>query len=114
MSRQQWYRAEIEWAVMVEGKGLREWESAVYLYRAEDRDDAFRKALEFGRRDRDGHCHKEGRRGVERRLARVAGLDELGTQPEEVQVCLGTRPAAERLPFEHEFTPEEWVPMRVF
>lgn len=32
MSIKQWYRADIQWAVMVDGKeGLREWEESVYL-----------------------------------------------------------------------------------
>ena len=52
MSLKQWYRADIQWAVMVEGKeGLREWEESVYLFQCEDRDSAFQKALEIGRRD---------------------------------------------------------------
>ena len=45
MSDRQWYQAEIQWAVMVEGKqGLRDWEESVYLFQAENRDAAFQKA----------------------------------------------------------------------
>jgi hypothetical protein len=115
VSIKQWYRADIQWAVMVEGKeGLREWEESVYLFQCEDRDAAFQKALEIGRRDRHLHCHKEGRRWVERRLARIAVLEELGVNPTEIEVYLGARQATERLPFEHEFDPEGTVPMSVF
>ena len=115
MSVKQWYRADIQWAVMVEGKqGLREWEESVYLFQCEDRDAAFQKALEIGRRDRHLHCHEEGRLWVERRLARVAVLEELGVHPPEIEVYLGTRRATERLPFEHEFDPERTAPMSVF
>jgi len=115
MSDQQRYRADIQWAVMVEGKeGLREWEESVYLFQCEDRDAAFQKALEIGRRDRHLDGHEEGRRWVQKRLARIAVLEELGENPGEIEVYLGTRRATERLPFEHEFNPEGTVPMSVF
>jgi hypothetical protein len=115
VSVKQWYRADIEWAVLVEGKeGLREWEESVYLFQCEDREAAFQKALEIGRRDRHLHCHEEDRRWVETRLARIAVLEELGVNPGEIEVYLGTRRATERLPFEHEFDPEGAVPMSVF
>lgn len=82
MSERQWYRAEIEWAVMVEGKqGLRGWEESVYFFQCPDREAAFQKALEIGRRDRHLHGHEEGRLWVETRLARVAVLEELGANP---------------------------------
>lgn len=115
MSEKQWYRADIRWAVMVEGKeGLREWEESVYLFQSENRDAAFQKPLEIGRRDRHLDDHDEGRRCVQKRLARIAVLEELGANPDEVEVYLGTRRAIERLPFEHEFNPEGTVPMSVF
>jgi inorganic triphosphatase YgiF len=115
VSLKQWYRGDIQWAVMVEGKeGLRQWEESVYLFQSEDREAAFQKALEIGRRDRHLHCHEEDRRWVERRLARIAVLEELGVNPTEIEVYLGTRRATERLPFEHEFNPEGTVPMSVF
>jgi len=84
-----WYRAEIQWAVMVEGKqGLRQWEESVYFFQSEDREAAFRKALEIGRRDRHLQDHQEGRLWVERRLARVISLDEQGPDPTEFEVYL--------------------------
>ena len=115
MSDRQWYQAEIQWAVMVEGKqGLRDWEESVYLFQAEDRAAAFQKALEIGRRDRHLHGHDEGRRWVETRLARIAVLEELGVDPSEIEIYRGIRRATERLPFEHEFDPEGTTPMSVF
>jgi hypothetical protein len=115
VSLKQWYRADIQWAVMVEGKeGLREWEESVYLFQSSDREAAFKQALEIGRRDRHLHGHDEGRRWVETRLARIAVLEELGSNPAEIEVYQGFRRATERLPFEHEFDPEGTVPMSVF
>jgi hypothetical protein len=115
VSARQWYRAEIQWAVMVEGKqGLRQWEESVYFFQSEDREAAFQKALEIGRRDRHLQDHQEGRLWVERRLARVISLDEQGPNPTEFEIYLGTRQATERLPFEHEFDPEGTAPMSVF
>jgi hypothetical protein len=111
----QWYQAEIQWAVMVEGKqGLRDWEESVYLFQAENRNAAFQKALEIGRRDRHLHGHDEGRLWVETRLARVVVLEELGANPAEIEIYRGFRRATERLPFEHEFDPEGTAPMSVF
>jgi len=51
----------------------------------------------------------------ERRLARIAVLEELGVNPTEIERWyLGARRATERLPFEHEFDPQGTVPMSVF
>ena len=43
-----WYRARIRWAEMVEGRGIRHWEEGLYLFRSENREAAFRRALEIG------------------------------------------------------------------
>src|SRR6266700_3346165 len=113
MRAREWYRAEIRWAVMEDGKqGLREWEDAVYFFLSEDREAAFQQALEIGRRERDGH--EEGRRWVEKRLARIVSLDWLGSKQAEFEVQLGRRRPTERLPFDHEFDPEGTAPMSVF
>jgi len=48
MKTRQWYRAGIGWAEMVEGRGIRHWEEGLYLFRSEDREAAFRRALESG------------------------------------------------------------------
>lgn len=113
MRAREWYRAEIRWAVMEEGKqGLREWEDAVYFFLSEGREAAFQQALEIGRRERDGH--EEGRRWVEKRLARIVSLDWLGSGQTEFEVLMGRRRAAERLPFDYEFDPEGTAPMSVF
>jgi hypothetical protein len=109
----EWYRAEIRWAVMEEGKqGLRDWEDAVYFFLSEDREATFQQALEIGRRERDGH--EEGRRWVEKRLARIVSLDWLGIDQTEFEVLMGRRRATERLPFDHEFDLEGTAPMSVF
>lgn len=112
MSAREWYRAEIRWAVMVEGKGLREWEEAVSFFLSEDRDSAFQKALEIGWQRREGY--EEGRQWVEKRLARIVSLDCMGNNVSEFDVNLGFRRATERLPFEHEFDPEGMAPMSIF
>ena len=48
MKTRPWYRAGIGWAEMVEGRGIRHWEEGLYLFRSEDREAAFRRALEIG------------------------------------------------------------------
>ena len=97
MKSQQWYYAQLRWAVMVEGKeGLRRWEEAVHIFRCEDRDTAFQRALEIGHRAE--HSHDEGRRWVESRLAQIVRLDCLGADQTEFQVGLGSSRATARLP----------------
>jgi hypothetical protein len=47
MSSQQWYHAQLRWAVMVEGKeGLRAWKEAVHIFQSEDQETAFQQARE--------------------------------------------------------------------
>ena len=105
MNRQQWYYAQIRWAVMVEGQeGLRHWEEAVHIFLSEDSDTAFQRALEIGHEAE--RSHEEGRRSVESRLAQIVRLDCLGAGQTEFEVVLGTSRATEHLPFEHEFDPE--------
>lgn len=108
-----WYRAEIRWAVMEEGKqGLREWKDAVYFFVSESQEAAFQHALGIGYRERDGH--EEDGKWVETRLAQIVSLDWQGTNPTEFEVSLGSKRATERLGFEHAFDPEGTVPLEVF
>jgi hypothetical protein len=58
MKTQQWYRARIRWAEMVEGRGIRNWEEGLYLFRSHDREAAFGRALE----SRRGRAERRGRR----------------------------------------------------
>ena len=97
---------------MEDKQGLRSWENAAYFFLSEDHDAAFQHAVEIGLRERD--AHEEGRRWVEKRLARIVSLDWLGADPTESEVRLGSQRAKERPPFEHEFDPERTKPMSVF
>src|SRR6266545_1483633 len=85
MKTRQWYQARIRWAEMVEGRGIRHWEEGLYLFRSEDREAAFRRALEIGEGGQSGGEQESGRRtrGVETRLAEVVTLDCLGDELEE-------------------------------
>ena len=113
MTEKAWYRAQIRWAVMEEGKrGLREWEDAVYFLLSENEESAFQQALEIGRRESTGHDEKT--HWVEKRLARIVSLDYLGANQTEFEVQIGRCRATERLPFEHEFDPAGTVPMSVY
>ena len=107
-----WYYAHLRWAVMVEGKGLRHWVEAVYVFRGECRQAAFRQAPEIGHR-REGR-YREGRRFVTHQLAAVVTLDTLGTNPEQFRVDLGVKKPKAHLPFEHVFDPEGTEPACFF
>jgi hypothetical protein len=113
MKAEEWFRAHLRWAVMVEGKeGLRHWEESVYIFLSEDHDTALRQALEMGRRREGGH--QEGRRWVESRLAEIVTLDRLGDNATEFEVGLGAKKPSEYLPFEHVFNPDGATPPPMF
>jgi len=114
MKTRQWYRARIRWAEMVEGRGLRHWEEGLYLFRSEDRDVAFRRALEIGEGGQSGGEEEAGRRTrwVETRLVEVVTLDCLGDELEEepLEVHWIRLPATERIAFDHKFEPARKAP----
>ena len=117
MNGQQWYYAQLRWAVMVEGKeGLRRWEEAVHIFLSEDRDAAFQRALEIGEGGQSGGEEEAGRRTrwVETRLAEVVTLDCLGDELEEepLEVHWMRLPATEKIAFDHRFEPAKKTPAR--
>lgn len=116
MKARPWYRARIRWAEMVEGRGIRNWEEGLYLFRSEDRETAFRRALEIGEGGQSGG-EEEGRRHtrwVETRLAEVVTLDCLGPElkqdEEPLEVHWMRLPATEKIAFEHRFQPAKTMP----
>ena len=115
MKTRQWYRARIRWAERVEGRGIRNWEEGLYLFRSEDRKAAFRRALEIGEGGQSGG-EEDGRRRrwVETRLAEVATLDCLGDELEEepLEVHWIRLPATEQIAFDHRFEPAAKAPLR--
>jgi len=115
MSRQQWYRARIRWAEMVEGHGIRHWEEGLYLYRSEDWDAAFETALELGEGGQNGGDEETRRRTrwVETRLAEIVALDCLGDDlalEEPMEIFYIRLPATEKIPFSHKFEPTKKEP----
>ena len=107
-----WFQATVRWAVMVEGRGIRDWEEAVYLFRSDDFASAFQRALAIGEGGQSGG--EEGMRRprwVETRLAEVMTLDCLGTElDEELEVHWIRKPAKEKISFEHKFKPANKMP----
>jgi hypothetical protein len=78
---QSWFYARMRWAVMVEGRGIREWKEAGILFRSENRITAFQRALEIGEGYQGGSEEGTRRpRWVETRLAEVVTLDCLGEE----------------------------------
>jgi len=60
---------------MVEGRGLRDWEEAVYLFQSEDYDSAFQRALAIGEGGQSGGEEGIQRpRWVETRLAEIMAI----------------------------------------
>jgi hypothetical protein len=116
MKTRQWYRARILWAEMVEGRGLRNWEEGLYLFRSDNREEAFQRALEIGEGGQSGGVEETRRqtRCVETRLAEVVALDclgpELSEEEEPLEVHWMRLPATEKIAFEHRFEPAKKVP----
>jgi len=116
MSRRQWYRARIRWAEMVERHGIRHWEEGLYLFRSENRETAFQRALEIGEGGQSGEAeeHRRGTRWIETRLAEVVALDclgaELSEKEEPLEVHWMRLPATEKIAFEHRFEPAKKMP----
>ena len=113
MKTRQWYRARIRWAEMVEGRGIRYWEEGLYLFRSDDREAAFRRALEIGEGSQSGGEEETRRRTrwVETRLAEVVALDCLGPELSEEEEPLEVL----RIPVqgEHEFRDDREKPSGV-
>lgn len=113
MRQQKWFRAKIRWAVMVEGReGLRCWEEAIHIFVSRNQDTAFQHALQIGRTQQGGHS--EGRRWVEKRLAQVVTLDDLGKDLTDFEVTWYAKKPAEHLAFEYVFDPEGSKPATMF
>lgn len=118
MIRRQWYRARIRWAEMVEGHGIRHWEEGLYLFRSENHDAAFQRALEIGEGGQSGATEESRRRTrwIETRLAEVVALDclgpELSEEEEPLEVHWIRLPAMEKIAFEHKFEPAKKMPRR--
>ena len=113
MKALQWYRARRRWAEMVEGRGIRNWEEGLYLFRSEDRERAFTRALEIGEGGQSGaEEYGRRRRWVETRLAEVMTLECLGDElaEEPLEVYWLKFPANEKIGFDHKFQPGKQVP----
>lgn len=116
MTTRQWYRARIRWAEMVKGSGIRNWEEGLYLFRSENRETAFQRALQIGEGGQSGGEEETGRRTrwVETRLAEVVELDCLGPELRDEQEPLEVHwirlPATEKIAFEHRFEPAKTMP----
>jgi hypothetical protein len=101
---------------MVEGRGIRHWEEGLYLFRSDNREAAFRCALEIGEGGQSGGEEetRHRRRWVETRLVEVVALDclgpELNEDEEPLEVHWMRLPATERIAFDHKFEPAKKVP----
>lgn len=104
-----WYYARVKWAVMAEGRGLRQWKESMFLFRAVDREAAFRLALRLGTQGQESVERRKG--WVDKRLAEIIELDDL-SDGEEIE--LGSKPADRILAYEHRFEPELSEPRTAF
>ena len=51
-----WFYARVRWAVMAERKGLRQWKESIFFLQATNREAAFQRALQLGKRGQPKVC----------------------------------------------------------
>ena len=105
---------------MVEGRGIRSWQEGLYLFRSENREAAFQRALEIGEGGQSGEEEqtRRGTRWVETRLTAVLTLDclgpELSEHEEPLEVHWIRLPAKQKLAFDHRFEPDKKLPISLW
>ena len=107
----EWFSARLKVLTFIEGQGACDTNLVVHVFRAADRDDAFKRALELGAGHNTSYKNGDGQR-VEWRFAEILTLDGLGNAPDldgrEVHSLLTGE--AELLPFETLLHPEDSHP----
>ena len=79
-----WFSAKLRYAVLAERRGLRFYMDSVRLFRAEDYDQAFLRALDIGREGEQHYANADGE-AVMWKLALVVSLDKIGSVIEDNQ-----------------------------
>lgn len=109
MKPQEWFHAQIRWAVLEVKGGLRRWEESAYIFQSENHETAFQQALAMGYRQQN--IRKEGRRLIATRLAGIVSLDCCGVNPSAFPLSpRSSRKATGHLPYDHDFDPESSFP----
>ena len=112
MSQQSWFSTRVRLVVLIEGAHAMRYSDSVFVFRAADFDDAFRRALALGRKQEQEYVGGEGKR-VRRRLKEVVSLDIIsaddldGAEVYSEPVDLATGEASD---FDQVFTPESSKP----
>ena len=80
-----WYSSKVRLVVLMEKQGATRYSDSVFLFRAEDFDQAFQRALELGRAQEEEYVGGEGEK-VRWRLKEVVSLDVLGDELDGAEV----------------------------
>jgi hypothetical protein len=79
MSEIQWFSTKIRLACVIERKGLTRFMDSIYVFRGNDFDDAFKKALDIGRSQEKSYLN-DAAELVMWRLKEIISLDLIGRQ----------------------------------
>jgi hypothetical protein len=111
MSDENWYSATLRFFTLTASGGKRKMEDSVYLVRAEDFDDAFRKFLEVERRSETTYKNHLGEE-VRHRLVEITTLDIIRSDNlDGVEVaCTPVFEADPKITFDTAFDPEHSDP----
>jgi hypothetical protein len=106
-----WFSCKLRMVVLLEKQGATRHADSVFLFRAEDFDAAFQRALELGRAEEDDYIGGEGEK-VRWRLKEIISLDILGEELDGAEVY--SEPVAlaagETYNFDASFEPEKSKP----
>ena len=107
---EQWFSASMRIVCLIEHDGATSQDERVHIFRAEDWDEALRRAIELGRTHETDYVNADGER-VRWRLDRVLTLDMLrAEQLDGAVVFSSASDVSGGPPFEMEFHPEEHHP----
>jgi hypothetical protein len=107
-----WFSACLRRVCVIEGAGAVDAWDEVFLLRAEDRDEAFTRALEIGRDREETYVNADGE-SVLWLFAEVVTLDEVRTNHldgVEVYCSVTSVPTGSKKVSDHVFKPEESTP----
>lgn len=113
MSDGQWFSAKIRLACLIKSRGLQSYADSIYVFRSDDFNDAFRKALAIGKAQESSYLNSDEDL-VQWKLKEVISLDAIPSSLLDEWAEVYSEPVeplpSEQFPFDYEFHPENSKP----
>lgn len=104
----QWFSSKLRLVCLIEGKGATRYQDSVYLFRADEFEEAFQRALDLGRACEESYLNPDNKR-VYWRLKEIISLDIItADQLDGAEVYSEPVPLEEgvEISFDASFSPE--------